>query len=105
MENWRKFSNLSEQANTQLVTRLQDLRASAARQERWDVVDACHDLLEKDGPYFNRFGKRLQSAFASSAPGEFLEVAAGEVKACAKDLNADIDNDGISDKRELSRQS
>ena len=107
MENWRKFSNLNEQANTQLITRLQDFRASAARQERWDLVDACHDLLEKDSrgvSNFVRFEEELQSAFASSNPGEMLNVTVNAIRSCHKKLKADIDNDGIPDKRELSRQ-
>ena len=108
MENWRKFSNLNEQANTQLIRRLQDFRETAARQNKWDLVDACHDLLEKDSrgiSNFVRFGKELQSAFASSSPGEMLNVAVNAIKSCHKKLKADIDNDGIPDKRELSRQS
>ena len=107
MENWRKFSNLNEQANTQLIRRLQDFRETAARQNKWDLVDACHDLLEKDSrgiSNFVRFGKELQSAFASSSPGEMLNVAVNAIKSCHKKLKADIDNDGIPDKRELSRQ-
>ena len=105
MENWRKFSNLNEQANTQLIRRLQDFRETAARQNKWDLVDACHDLLEKDGPDFARFGEELQSAFASSNAGEILNVTASTIKSCHQELKADTDNDGIPDKRELSRQS
>jgi len=104
MENWRKFSRLNEQANTQLIRRLQDFRETAARQNKWDLVDACHDLLEKDGPNFVRFGEKLQSAFASSSPGEMLNVTVNAIKSCHQELKADIDNDGIPDKRELSRQ-
>jgi hypothetical protein len=89
MENWRKFANLNEQANTKLIGRLQDFRATAAKQNRWDLVDACHDLLEKDGPSFDRFGKRLESAFASSVPGELLQTTADEIKLCQKELKAD----------------
>ena len=105
MENWRKFSNLNEQANTQLIRRLQDFRETAARQNKWDLVDACHDLLEKDGPDFVRFGEKLQSAFASFKPGdELLNVTVNAIKSCHRELKSDIDNDGIPDKRELSRQ-
>ena len=68
--------------NTRLVSRIMATRDSAARQGRWDLVDACAALLKrnKQGEYnFKAFEGQLESAFASSNPGETLNAAADAI--------------------------
>ena len=68
--------------NTRLMSRIMATRDSAARQGRWDLVDACAALLErnKQGEYnFRAFEGQLESAFASSSPGETLNAAADAI--------------------------